>query len=49
MRNHIETSTELKKLKKKKKTVCKSFSILEGIMVIKEKGEFIVLIGEAVK
>ena len=46
MRNQIETSTELKKIIKKKKIASKSSSILEGIMVIKEKGKFIVLIGE---
>ena len=52
MRNQIETSTELKKNKKiknKKKTASKSSSILEGIMVIKEKGKFIVLINEVAR
>ena len=46
MRNQIETSTELQK---KKKKASKSSSILEGIMVIKEKGKFIVLINEVAR
>ena len=48
MRNQIETLIEIiKKKKKKKNPSSKSSSILGGIMVIKEKEKFIVLIGEA--